>query len=928
MAGRFRQSKYRNAVAKTAKREAWYAEIQAGTPSTDADNIKASCKFLAFCWESIGGGQLCVIPIERVGKVGRDIPLLSAHGDYISDFEFSPFDDNLLVTGSNDTTVRVWHVPDGGFKENHSTPVATLSGHPKRVECLKFNPNADKVLAVASGDIVKIWNLESNTEIATLQHPDIVQSLSWKGDGSLLATTCKDNTIRVWDPRANKITTSGTAHEGTKGSRVTWLGDRAHILTTGFSKTRERQFAMWDHVDVSKPLTMQSLDSSNGILMPFYDDDTEMLFLAGKGDSTIRFYETTADKPYLHEAPVNVTDSPNYGMTSIPKRAVDVMSCEVVRLLKLTKTAVVPISYEVPRKSHREFHDDIFPDTLSGIAPIGASAWAAGENGVQSRIPLDPSKRPKNASVASVSSTSNAAAAAAPAHHVTAPTTGSHAHHHAPSAAAPAQDVHKQMASLSVGGASTSPAPAAEAPRSPGPTRQVKRQSKYNHIEGIPLHKKNNIDGIVGLSPALPGEANVLEANSKYVAIPLSGPGGQVCVLPLAPNPRVGNSPPVLQNGSAVLDFALDPFDDSVVVVACEDSSLRVWRIPEGGLKETISEPILRISGHRQKINVIRFHPTARNVVATAGYDFAIKLWDLSNGNELVTIDGHTDQLLGMEFSPDGKHLATVCKDKFLRIFDARSGKLLQTAPNHVGSRGSRVAWLGKTGLIATTGFDRSSERQVYIFKADNIATPVGIANVDVSPAVLVPHYDEDTGLLFLVGRGDTSIHCFEIVNEAPYAHPLPPYKTNVIQQGVAFLHKNVCDVKNVEFKRILKLSQSHIEIVGFHVPRTKKEYFQDDVLPDTRQKWVPAHDAAEWFAGSDKEQPLVSLLPAGMKKLSEAPVEAPKERKFGTFNPREDTPEEKKEKLLNAMVNTLSEKAGDTLPQDLMEGVAEDEWD
>ncbi|CAF4998161.1 unnamed protein product, partial [Rotaria socialis] len=36
----------------------------------------------------------------------------------------------------------------------------------------------------------------------------------------------------------------------------------------------ERQYAVWDENNLSSPLTMVELDSSNGILFPIYDEDT------------------------------------------------------------------------------------------------------------------------------------------------------------------------------------------------------------------------------------------------------------------------------------------------------------------------------------------------------------------------------------------------------------------------------------------------------------------------------------------------------------------------------------------------------------------------------------------------------------------------------------------------------------------------------
>lgn len=41
------------------------------------------------------------------------------------------------------------------------------------------------------------------------------------------------------------------------------------------------------------------LDCSTGVLMPLFDPDTNMLFLAGKGDTTIAYMEVTDKDPHL-----------------------------------------------------------------------------------------------------------------------------------------------------------------------------------------------------------------------------------------------------------------------------------------------------------------------------------------------------------------------------------------------------------------------------------------------------------------------------------------------------------------------------------------------------------------------------------------------------------------------------------------------------
>lgn len=63
---------------------------------------------------------------------------------------------------------------------------------------------------------------------------------------------------------------------GTKCSKSTFL-ENGKILTTGFSKHSDRQYAIWDQHDLKKPLVQEIIDSSSGIITPYFDFDTKMV---------------------------------------------------------------------------------------------------------------------------------------------------------------------------------------------------------------------------------------------------------------------------------------------------------------------------------------------------------------------------------------------------------------------------------------------------------------------------------------------------------------------------------------------------------------------------------------------------------------------------------------------------------------------------
>lgn len=72
-----------------------------------------------------------------------------------------------------------------------------------------------------------------------------------------------------------------------------------------------------------------------------------------QGDSVIRYYELENAPPYIHYLSTFQSKDAQRGLATIPKRSVDVNTCEVTKFYKLIsqKTGIVkPISFTVPRK--------------------------------------------------------------------------------------------------------------------------------------------------------------------------------------------------------------------------------------------------------------------------------------------------------------------------------------------------------------------------------------------------------------------------------------------------------------------------------------------------------------------------------------------------------------------------------------------------
>ncbi|XP_039959760.1 coronin-7 isoform X1 [Bactrocera tryoni] len=1316
MAWRFKASKYKNAAPIVPKPEACIRDICVGSYQTFGNNIAASAAFMAFNWEHTGS-SVAVLPLDDCGRKSKIMPLLHGHTDTVTDLEFSPFHDGLLATASQDCLVKIWHIPEKGLEASLSDPECVFSHKQRRVETVGFHPTADGLLHSTAVGCVTLFDITTQKELfSNNEHPEVIQSVSWKQDGTTLATSCKDKNVRILDPRIadSPIQMVADSHQSIKDSRVVWLGNQTRILTTGFDSARLRQVIIRDLRNFSVPEKTLELDCSTGILMPLYDPDTNMLFLAGKGDTTINYLEVSDKDPYLTEG-LRHTGEQTKGACLVPKRALKVMEGEVNRVLQLTSNMVIPIMYQVPRKTYRDFHSDLYPETTGYKTELTASEWFGGANMPVPKMSLDPAKRelgdspiivhrgnlsdliknienkkvcnktptlksPNNAMVSSNvlqqqrngngnkhfsmktsienekddnekarlhdsnasetekaeeqigtvgftksellrkfdnkyktdsekdgkdtelmrrfsrespadestgssedASIANAADLSSPQQQqreregssgsvgsgVTSPprpmprtsrnnslgdaattaalasggggdevmprprprTTAAAAYkprlgpkpfssnsgdvsfdkvfavpvapgsqeniHHASTAGsadnggdsfvAPAPpaplaattpnkpdliveiEIKKPNAdnagdssvqkSLSTSERRKSSADADESPdkifeqthsessenstegddkpdaelrrfsaarnsiaerrrlyesrskstveeksQSPVPLRRelskgepfkpqqqanlvtptadVKRisapegklleerrrnvtttvdggaaikksateaaittthkrtstvfgkVSKFRHLKGTTGHKSTHIENLRNLSRQIPGECNGFHANHERVAVPLSGPGGKIAIFELS---RPGRLPdgviPSLVNGSNIMDFQWDPFDSSRLAVACDDGIVKLWRIPEGGLNEPTNTPERELIAHLDKIYFIRFHPLAEDVLLTASYDMTIKLWDLHTLEEKILLTGHTDQIFDLAWSPCGKMAATVCKDGKLRVYNPRKSETpIREGNGPVGTRGARITWALEGQYIVCTGFDKVSERQISVYNAQKLNAPLNTASLDVSPSILIPYYDEDSSTLFVTGKGDSTIYCYEITDEEPYICPLSHHRCTSLHQGLSFLTKNHCDVASVEFSKAYRLTNTTIEPLSFTVPRIKSELFQDDLFPPTRVTWKPTLSADEWFACNDRKATKLSLQPEGMEALSSIQQVAPAKKiehagngSSGGAMTRAEFEKNKQQEIQKSVSARLEYNT--KLEQDDMEGVDENEW-
>ncbi|EFY93361.1 coronin-6 [Metarhizium acridum CQMa 102] len=395
MAGRFvRASKYRHVFGKPTRKEFCYDNLHISRNAWDTNLVKVNPEYLSVNWDSSGGGAFAVIPLNERGKLPDQIPLFRGHTATVLDTDWNPFNDRIIASGSEDGKVFVWEVPRDFTLHTDAeditdvSPVGKLAGHSRKVGQVLFNPAAENILASASGDFtIKIWDVGTGQAPLALKHSDIVQSLSWNASGTMLVTTSRDKKIRVWDVRQEKPVHEAAGHRGAKNSRAVWMGEHNRFATTGFSRMSERQIGLWEPGRTEPIGGFTMLDSISGVCMPFWDEGSNCLYLAGKGDGNIRYYEYENDKfEFLSEYK---SPDPQRGIAFLPRRGINVHENEIMRAYKTVNDSYIePISFTVPRRAET-FQADIFPPAVGTKPAVGAQEWLRGKTGIPAKIDLE-----------------------------------------------------------------------------------------------------------------------------------------------------------------------------------------------------------------------------------------------------------------------------------------------------------------------------------------------------------------------------------------------------------------------------------------------------------------------------------------------------------------------------------------------------------
>ncbi|KAF0992615.1 hypothetical protein HZS_1048, partial [Henneguya salminicola] len=590
-----------------------------------------------------------------------------------------------------------------------SNNVSLINDLQERTRNLLFHPCTDEIISYVSNKGFTVSSILNNTQILSVSKNSSLQSLSWKADGSAVCCFEESGTFLVFDPRQPQ--TCESFNQSFKNMKIIWENDTPYVLGFGSQKEFNNKIVVAiDTRNSGNVLSKQNIDSSIGYMFPCYDSDTGMIVVASKGGNSIYFLEFTSSG--LTNPRMDNYSEPTYGLCSLPRNLLNVMSCEVMRILHLGKSSISPLSYIVPRKSYSSFYPELFPDVSENVSSLNAEQWLSGENKALKKVSLEPSSNKTQGDLTTDEQEKNTSQA---------------------------DTVYPDYTARSL----------------PSFVTNTELQSKFKNIYGTKLHKDFQHEMINNINQLTCVDSNGASAYCDTLAVSLSGTAGRLGILQVFESWRIFDCGPFyLENKAAVLDFDIDKKNDRLLAALCDDAVINIWKLPDGGLKSNLLQSDLRIPVSNERSTILKFHPCASDVLSTAGTDGALRIWDINKGSCLITCNlKNPSSFLSTGWNEIGSLVCSVSSDKKINIFDPRSSSSpIITSDGFQGSGSGRIIYADENQVFIS-GFTPLGNRIIGLKDTRKDNDFIVTINLNNAPSVLIPQYDIDTKVVYLSGK-------------------------------------------------------------------------------------------------------------------------------------------------------------------------------
>ena len=406
-------------------------------------------------------------------------------------------------------------------------------------------------------------------------------------------------------------------------------------------------------------------------------------------------------------------------------------------------------------------------------------------------------------------------------------------------------------------------------------------------------------------------EGRLIAVNGNFLAMSWSNMGEVVVVDSSTPF-RVKHDQPRLKGHRAnVLDLEFSPFSSDLLACAFDDNSVLLYKIPEGGLTEHMTQEVQIYQKHTKKVPFVTFNPVASDVVCSGAFLGEIHVWNVIKGDTFCELKADdTPTLVG--WSPNGALIGATTKNKFINIFDPRANKMILKHQINEAFQSAKFAWINNEQFV-TTSWNKAGAKMLRLWDVRKVKEDLSSegevtgVQIDNSKTVTTPFVDRESKLLYAIGKGEAGIHIYD-------------YDDGTFRKGINFssTEPSICsvlfdrkclDYNTLEVDRFARYVNSQkVYYVSFTIPRRNPGF--DPALYPPVECGEAALSYEQWTGGETAEPVKKEINTIENKFVSKVEVFVKQEVKVEVKAPEDKIKElEGKIAEMSVKINQLTEE-------------------
>ena len=260
-------------------------------------------------------------------------------------------------------------------------------------------------------------------------------------------------------------------------------------------------------------------------------------------------------------------------------------------------------------------------------------------------------------------------------------------------------------------------------------------------------------------------EGRLIAVNCNFLAMSWSNVGEIVVVDSCTPKSIHMNTPRIKGHRAASLDLEFSPFSTDLLAASFDDGDVLLYKIPEGGLQENMTQEVQLYKKHTKKVPFVTFNPIASDVVCSAAFNGEIHVWNALQGETVCEVNAE-DTPTWVSWSPSGVLIGATTKNKFVHIFDPRNNKEIMKHQVNEGFQSAKFGWIDNDTFV-TTSWDKTGSKNLKLWdlrkvNEDLTSSEVTSIKIDTSKTVTTPYVDRESKLVYTIGKGEAYIHYYD----------------------------------------------------------------------------------------------------------------------------------------------------------------------